>query len=299
MAVEKFPDEISAIRKMLSEHPEGLTIRSISALLGMNRNSVAKYLEMLQMQGGLTLKRSGPSKIYCLADKLPAAAVIKLTKSHVIIFNQELTVADVNDSFTDLLKISKKEIIGKSLDLLPFAVQCHPGLLTLIKEGIKGRESTTSASIKTVDRLVSCTFTCSPVFFENGNNGVSLIIDLGHEPKNGDITVKYGDDSLTGLDETEYFCRFAHDGTFTYVNSAYCNLLNKTKTDLIGHTWRPSIPESEYKKITKALNSTSSVHPVASVELKVITHLGNSQWQRWKFRNLFHIRQLCVSAQTR
>lgn len=286
MAVEKFPDEISAIRAMLSEHPEGLTIRSISALLGMNRNSVAKYLEMLQMQGGLTLKRSGPSKIYCLADKLPAAAVLKLTKSHVIIFDQLLTAADVNDSFTDLLKISKKEILGKSLEDLPFVVQSHPDLLTLIKEGIRGKESKTSASIKTEYRLIHCMLTCSPVFFENGSNGVSLIIDLEQEPKNGDVPDKNGDDSLNSPDESEYICRFAPDGTLTYVNSAYSVLLQKTRAELIGHTWRPSIPDSEYQKIIKALHSTKSAHPVASVELKVITPMGNSQWQRWKFRNL-------------
>ena len=289
MAVEKYPDEISAIRAMLSEHPEGLTIRSISALLGMNRNSVAKYLEMLQMQGGLTLKRSGPSKIYCLADKLPAAAVLKLTKSHVIIFDQLLTAADVNDSFTDLLKISKKEIIGKSLEDLPFIVQSYPDLQTLIKEGIRGKESKTSASIKTDYRLIHCMLTCSPVFFENGSNGVSLIIDLEQEPKNGDVPDNNEDYSLTGLDESEYICRFAPDGTFTYVNQAYSVLLQKTRAELIGHKWRPAIPESEYHKITKALHSTNSAHPVASVELKVITPMGNSQWQRWKFRNLLDL----------
>ncbi len=72
MAVEKFPDEITAIRKLLSENPDGLTIRSISAVLGMNRNSTAKYLEMLQMQGGLTLKRSGlPRSIALPTNYLP------------------------------------------------------------------------------------------------------------------------------------------------------------------------------------------------------------------------------------
>jgi PAS domain S-box-containing protein len=286
MAVEKFPDEISAIRAILSEHPEGLTIRSISALLGMNRNSVAKYLEMLQMQGGLTLKRSGPSKIYCLADKLPAAAVLKLTKSHVIIFDQLLTAADVNDSFTGLLKISKKEILGKSLEDLPFIVQSHPDLQTLIKEGIRGKESKTSASIKTDYRLIHCMLTCSPVFFENGSNGVSLIIDLDQEPKNGDVPDNNGDDSLTGLDESEYICRFEPDGTLTYVNQAYSVLLKKTRADLIGHKWRPVIPESEYQKITTALHSTNSAHPVTTAEIKVITPMGNSQYQRWKFRIL-------------
>ena len=286
MAVEKFPDEISAIRAILSEHPEGLTIRSISALLGMNRNSVAKYLEMLQMQGGLTLKRSGPSKIYCLADKLPAAAVLKLTKSHVIIFDQLMTAADVNDSFTDLLKISKREILGKIIEDLPFVVQSNPDLRTLIKEGIRGKESKISASIKTDYRLIHCMLMCSPVFFENGSNGVSLIIDLEQEPKNSDVPDNNGDDSRTGLDESEFICRFAPDGTLTYVNQAYSVLLQKTRAELIGNKWRPAIPEREYQKIAIALRSTNSAHPVATTEIKVITPMGNSQYQRWKFRIL-------------
>ncbi len=286
MAVEKFPDEISAIRTMLSEHPEGLTIRSISAMLGMNRNSTAKYLDILQMQGGVTFRRSGPAKIYCLADKLPAAAVLKLAKSHVIIFNHDLSVTDINDSFSRLLKISKKEIIGKTLGHLPFAVQNLPELRTLIRDGVRGSESRTSTLITIGDRAIPCNLACSPVFFENGNNGVSLVIDLGSEAKDREITGNYADDSLAELDVSEYICRFAPDGTFTYVNKAYCDLLHKTKAEFIGHIWRPTLPESEVRKIKSCLHALDPVHPVVSLDIRAIMRTGDSQWQRWKFRLL-------------
>ncbi|MDP3563317.1 MAG: PAS domain-containing protein, partial [Methanoregula sp.] len=286
MAVEHLPDEISAIRNLLSMHPEGLTIRALSAMLGMNRNSTAKYLDILQMQGGVTLKRSGPAKIYCLADKLPAGAVLKLTKSCVIIFDQSLTAAEINDPFTDFLRMAKTEILGKSLHLLPFAVQCQPELTQLIKEGIRGGESRTSALIRIEDRTVLGILTINPVFFENGNNGVSLTIDLPEEPNNGTMNGSFENDALSGMDVSEYICRFAPDGTLSYVNQAYSELLHKTKSELVGHIWRPTIPESEYKKIKKCLNSLDSAHPVASLEIRAITPGGDTQWQRWRFRLL-------------
>jgi PAS domain S-box-containing protein len=297
MAVDKFPDEVTTIRQLLSGHTEGLTIRSISAMLGMNRNSVAKYLDILQMQGGVTLKRSGPSKIYCLADKLPAAAVLRLAKSHVIIFNQTLLVTDINDSFLEFLKCSKKDIVGKSPDLLPFAMQCQPELPMLIKEGIRGRENRIAAMIRMGDNAVPVILTCSPVFFENGNNGVSLTIDPEQDQKNRKISGFGTESTSTELDVSEYLCRFAPDGTLTYVNAAYCDLLHKTKTELIGHTWRPTIPESEVKKIKTCLHALNHANPVASLDLRAITPAGDSQWQRWKFRHLYDQQGLSAGYQ--
>ena len=99
------------------------------------------------------------------------------------------------------------------------------------------------------DRTIPCNLTIGPLFFENGNSGVFLIIDAGQKPENTELFDKGEDDSLAALDGTEYICRFASDGTFTYVNKAYCDLLHKTKTELIGHAWYPAIPESEVKMI--------------------------------------------------
>jgi PAS domain S-box-containing protein len=287
MAVEKFPDEISSIRALLSENPEGLTIKSISEMLGLNRNSAANTLHLLQMQGRVTLKRVGAAKIYCHANKLPVDAVLKLSNNGVIVLGRGETVIDMNEQFRELLQMEKRDLIGKTTGQLTFFVESHPELPRLVRDALRGKEYRISAELVLADRSLPCTLTILPVFFENGDSGVALIVDIpagGRYPhRNGNVA----DDSLAELDMTEYICRFEPDGTLTYVNQAYGNLLQKGKTELIGHTWRPTVPESEYNKIKQRLLSLDSDHPVTSLDFKVITPRGDSRWQRWRFRNLF------------
>jgi len=287
MAVEKFLDEISIIKELLYEHPEGLNIKTISKMLGIHRNSVAKYLDRLQSQGSVTVKHYSSSKIYSLSNKLQAAAVLKLSKNYVILINQGLIVVDINDPLSELLKISKKEIVGKTIEQLPFVVQSHPGLPALIKEGLKEKESQNPVVIVSGDHLFPSMLTISPVFFENGDPGVSLMIDvpIGSE-QNGCIDSGFIP-SGPGMDEIEYVCQFEPDGTITFVNEIYCHTLQKSKADLLGHEWRPVIPESEFTKIKSSFASIDKNHPVSTQEFRTITPKGEHRWQRWKFRGIF------------
>ena len=287
MAVEKFQDEISIIKELLYEHPEGLNIKTISKMLGIHRNSVAKYLDRLQSQGSVTVKHYSSSKIYSLSNKLQAAAVLKLSKNYVILINHGLIVVDINDPLSEFLKISKKEIVGKTIEQLPFVVQSHPGLPALIKEGLKEKESQNPVMIVSGDHLFPSMLTISPVFFENGDPGVSLMIDVpvGSE-QNGCIDTGFIP-SGPGMDEIEYVCQFEPDGTITFVNEIYCHTLQKSKADLLGHEWRPVIPESEFTKIKSSFASIDKNHPVSTQEFRTITPKGEHRWQRWKFRGIF------------
>jgi PAS domain S-box-containing protein len=289
MAVEKFQDEISIIKTLLYEHPEGLNIKTISKMLGIHRNSVAKYLDRLQSQGSVTVKHYSSSKIYSLSNKLQAAAVLKLSKNYVILINHGLIVVDINDPLCEFLKISKKDIVGKTVEQLPFVVQSHPELPALIKEGLKEKESKNPVVVVSGDHLFPSMLTISPVFFENGDPGVSLMIDvpIGSE-QNGCIDTGFIP-SGPGMDEIEYVCQFEPDGTITFVNEIYCHTLQKSKADLLGHEWRPVIPESEFTKIKSSLASIDKNHPVSTQEFRTITPKGEHRWQRWKFRGIFDL----------
>jgi len=286
MAEKRIPDEISCIRALLTENPEGLTIISISELLGMNRNAVANNLKLLRMQGRVNLKQIGPAKIYWLANKLPIDAVLKLSNNGIIVFGRGETVVDMNETFRELLQVTTQDLIGKTTGQLPCFVGSHPELPRLIRDGLKGKESRISAELVLADRSQPCTITIQPVFFESGDSGVALIVDISAGPRYFNRTEDDRDDLLSELDMTEYICRFTPDGTLTYVNRPYSDLLHKARADLIGHRWRPTVPESEYKKIKQCLVSLDSANPVASLEFKVVTSRGDSRWQRWKFRML-------------
>ncbi|MDO9034657.1 MAG: PAS domain S-box protein [Methanoregula sp.] len=287
MAVNKFPEEVEAIRKHLADNSDGLSIKAIATTLGMNRNSVAKYLDMLQMQGRVTVRQYGSARIYTLANKLPAAAVLKISKGNVLIFSQNLIVIDINEPFRELLQLPKNDLIGKMAGQLPFFLESHPDLSRLLRDSLKGKENRISAVLVLPDRSLPGTFTFSPVFFENGDPGVALIADITagtQYPSRPEIVT---DRLLVELDEVEYICRFKPDGTLTYVNRAYGELLQKPTADLIGHTWRPTVPDSEYKKIKNCLSTLNPARMVASMEFKTITPMGESRWQRWKFRGVF------------
>ena len=287
MAVEKFQDEISIIKKLLYEHPEGLNIKTISKMLGIHRNSIAKYLDRLQSQGSVTVKYYSSSKIYSLSNKLQAAAVLKLSKNYVLLINHRLIVVDINDPLCEFLKISKKEIVGKTVEQLPFVVQSHTELPALIKEGLNGKESNNPVMIVSDDHLFPSMLMISPVFFESGDAGVSLIIDVTIEPEqNGFMDTRFIPTD-PGMDEIEYVCQFDPDGTITFVNETYCHTLQKSKVDLLGHEWRPVIPETEFIKIKSYLTAIDKNHPVSTQEFRTITPKGEHRWQRWKFRGIF------------
>jgi PAS domain S-box-containing protein len=287
MAIEKFQNEISIIKALLSEHPEGLNIKTISEMLDIHRNSIAKYLDRLQSQGSVTVKRYSSSKIYSLSNKLQAAAVLKLSKSYVLLVNHGLIVVDINDPLGEFLNISKKEIVGKTIEQMPFVVQSNPELPALIKEALKENESRNPVMIESGGHLFPSMLTIRPVFFENGDPGVSLMIDVPVESgQNGFIGTGFIPSGLE-MDEIEYVCQFEADGTITLVNETYCHTLQKSKADLIGHEWRPVIPESEFTNIKSSLASIDKNRPVSTQEFRIITPKGEHRWQYWKFRGIF------------
>jgi PAS domain S-box-containing protein len=206
----------------------------------------------------------------------------------VIVFNVGQTVIDINEPFLELLQMTKKDIIGKMVEELPFFAKICPDLSHLIRDGLKGKETKISAVLVLTDRFLPGTFTMSPVFFENGDPGVALIVSITTNTIHTSLLETGADRSLVEQDEIEYICRFSPDGTITYVNQAFSDLVQKEKADLIGHEWRPTIPESEYKGIKNYLSSLDIAHPVASLEFKIITPNGESRWQRWKFRGIFN-----------
>jgi DNA-binding IclR family transcriptional regulator len=50
--------KMSRVLAVLKENPRGLTVTGVSKAVGMNRNSAAKYLEMLVIAGRVDVRRS-------------------------------------------------------------------------------------------------------------------------------------------------------------------------------------------------------------------------------------------------
>ena len=65
-------EKITRIKQVLKWRPRGMTISDLSSHLKLNRNMVAKYLEILLISGQVEMEEIGPAKVYFLTQGCPS-----------------------------------------------------------------------------------------------------------------------------------------------------------------------------------------------------------------------------------
>lgn len=85
-------------------------------------------------------------------------------------------------------------------------------------------------------------------------------------------------------DQTELICRFRPDGTITFANEAYCRYFQKTREELIDHSFMPFIPAEDQPGVESLFRSLCKENPVATHEHRVIAPGGEVRWQQWTNR---------------
>ncbi|MDD1699758.1 MAG: PAS domain S-box protein [Methanoregula sp.] len=88
-------------------------------------------------------------------------------------------------------------------------------------------------------------------------------------------------------DQTEFISRFLPDGTHVFVNEAYCRYFNKTRDEIIGKKFIPSIPADDQSLVREHFASLTKDHPTAIVTHRIILADGEIRWQRWSDRAIF------------
>jgi len=96
-------------------------------------------------------------------------------------------------------------------------------------------------------------------------------------------------------DQTEFICRFLPDGTHIFVNDAYCCYVGLNRDEILGHKFRPQIPDEDRECVRQFFEFLTPGHPVDTIEHRIITPDGSIRWQWWSDRAIFdndgHIRE--------
>ena len=89
-------------------------------------------------------------------------------------------------------------------------------------------------------------------------------------------------------DQTELICRFLPDGTYTFVNDAYCRYFRRSPEELLGRTFWEFVSPDARDRLRACLASISPQRPVATIEHPVIAPGGEIRWQHWLNRGFFN-----------
>ncbi|MFA6364606.1 helix-turn-helix domain-containing protein [Methanoregula sp.] len=92
-------DRYTRIREFLQKrYPEAVSISLIARELGMNRGSVAKYLEVLQSHGHVVMKPFGKAKLYTSSKNVPFDDLLNYLSDAIVILDSGLRILMANRS---------------------------------------------------------------------------------------------------------------------------------------------------------------------------------------------------------
>ncbi|MFA6331488.1 MAG: PAS domain S-box protein, partial [Methanoregula sp.] len=289
--MEKYQAEILRIKELLSANREGLSITEITGMLTMNRNTVAKYMDILQIQGSVDGRRKGTSKVYFLSERLPVASLRKFCTRPFFVTNQDGKVTDHNQEFGTLVGMARDQLTGLPIENLPirFLETTSPG--AAIKAVLKGTEQRIRAQVRQGEKILPVTLLMIPGVFETGRPGVSIIIEMDNLLADSDRREAASFDVKGLLDDGfEYVIRRTAEGITQYVNEPYCRAAGKSREELVGRPFKPLISPEDTDRIRTHIAGLNVQYPVGTIEYGVVMANGELHHLRWQDRAVFNSR---------
>ncbi len=99
-------------------------------------------------------------------------------------------------------------------------------------------------------------------------------------------------------DMTEMICRFRPDGSYTFVNGAYCRAFGRSSEDLLGGSVWSLVPAGVHRSRQDLLAAVTTASPVVTRETGVAMWDGEIRWQQWRDRGLFDSRGAVIEFQS-
>jgi PAS domain S-box-containing protein len=289
--MEEYQAEILRIRELLASHKEGLSITDIAGMLSMNRNTVAKYLDILHIRGTVDGRKRGTSKVFYLSERLPVVSLQKVCTRPFFVVDQEGTITELNREFCSLVGLPMDQLLHQSCMSLPLAVSEGTLIGDVMKTGVRGSEQRVRVQVRQGEKILPVSLDLVPVVFENGKPGAAGIVDGDSPAAPGNRKETDSPDILALLDDQmEYVVRRTAEGITRYVNETYCRAVGKTREELIGRPFKPLVSPEDAEKIQVHLAGLSPRYPVGIIEYKAVMANGELRYQRWQDRAVFNSR---------
>ena len=178
------------ITKLLRARPRGMTITDISRYLHLNRNSVAKYLEVLVTAGQVERQRIGRAKLFFLSQRVPISAMLNLSSDMILIFDEESRIWYVNENLLAFEGKKREDLIGKRLDEAGIGVLGDPEVLARIQAPPEEQEYQKEVVLPRETGTSYFTVSLISTIFEDGSKGITVIVEDITERKRAEESLK-------------------------------------------------------------------------------------------------------------
>ncbi|MFO7677958.1 MAG: PAS domain-containing protein [Thermoplasmatota archaeon] len=256
--VESYQRELAHIRNILKQNPKGMTVTDIAREIHINRNSVAKYLDILLISGHAEMITFGPAKVFFPCRRIPLSAILNLTMDYILLLDKDLKCIQMNDNLLKIADLEKKNIIGQNIHSISKPILQMPELHHNAKKALNGEESFIEKNLVIHKKTVYLSIKHIPTTFDDGEPGVTIIIEditkrkeseekMKQAVKEWDVTFNCVSDMISILDK---------NFTIIRANKSFSDLFHSTPKQCIGkkcfnliHGLKKNAPLCPCKKI--------------------------------------------------
>jgi PAS domain S-box-containing protein len=171
------PEKTRKIEQMLRHNPRGMTISHLAVRLNMNRNLVAKYLDVLHYSGHVEMQITGTAKVYFLSRRIPISAMLEFSSDFIIVLDAELRILQVNTRLLSLLGLERDQVAGRRIDEIdhPFLRDISLCKLPPDPDHIDNTPGELVAALNNQQYYFSIKQVA--ILFEDGSSGLTLILE--------------------------------------------------------------------------------------------------------------------------
>jgi PAS domain S-box-containing protein len=227
---------LDRIKELLREHPKGMKVTQIAAAIGMNRNSVAKYLDILLITHQVEMLPHGMSKIYRLSRRTGIPTVLDASLDLIVMLDTSLRVVQVNDNYLAFAGVTREAVAGIPLSSPVLPGVNLPAVIARVPEALRGE--TVRTEIRETREGCEYFFSVriAPSVLADGRSGVILVFE--------DITDKKKNEEVLKASEADFRTLFGASsagmavcnagGWLLETNAAFLDIFRVTTQNEIG-----------------------------------------------------------------
>lgn len=293
-------ETIKKIKSLLRFHRNGLTITDIAEKLRLNRNSTAKYLEILLISGDVKLNTFGPAKVYTYSQKMPVSAMLKFSADIILLIDNEMHVLDANENTLSILGISRENLIGDLIEKVKSPLIACLDFPHVLEEIQSKGEIQREFSITLQNEDHHYRMRLIPTVFDNMDEGVTIIGE--------DITKQIHFEESLMISETRYraivqdltdvICRWRPDGDITFVNELFSRFIGIACNTVQGVNIFSYISPEDILLVKEKITQLTPDLPTISLEIRLIDNQGIYRWYHWNTRGIYDNNGILVECQS-
>lgn len=280
---------IDKIKVLLRSHRKGLTITEIAQKLDLNRNSAAKYLEILLMSGDVNLNTYGTAKVYTISHRMPVSALVTFSADIIIMIGRDMRVLDANKNALQILGLTREDIAGTRIDAIDSPLLEHLAIPEIFEEIQITGEILKEFSITSGNEEYHYRVRLIPTVFDNKESGIMVFGEDITKQIRFEQSLKISESRYRGIvqDQTDFICRGRPDGTVTFINEPLARFIGNPSSEINGKSFFPYIFPEDLPLAIEKMTGLSPDHPANIIEIRVMNYEGAFRWNMWSSRGIF------------